>query len=407
MKKRSFLNFFSAALIFLLFAALSCPALGALSSDEKPVSITECSVKIAESVPYTGKRIKPQVTVSYGKRTLENGTDYTLAYNNNKSVGKAGVTVKGVPESGFSGSKTVHFNIIPRKLQQLRASKKTQTSVTLTWEKRGKGIGFVIYSYNKSTKSYTRLAGVKTNEVKLCNLQPNTVYRFSVRASKRVNGKNFRSAYSAPIKVRTEKVKYSKMGRIIIDTEGQDWKLLVVNSTREYPKDYSPSVSYVLNSGARLDKRVTPYYVKMYNAAKKDGVTLTPYSGYRSYAHQEWNYNNLTSVYMKQFGLNRADAAKRAAKVILPPGTSEHSLGLAMDICNTLNSFRNTKEYAWLCKNADKYGFILRYPKKDQAVTGVMYEPWHWRFVGIKNAKAIKKSGLCLEDYLDSVGIIY
>ena len=202
-------------------------------------------------------------------------------------------------------------------------------------------------------------------------------------------------------------MKYSKAGRIIIDTEGQDWKMLVVNSTREYPKDYSPSVSYVLNSGARLDKRVTPYYVKMYNAAKKDGVTLTPYSGYRSYAHQEWNYNNLTSEYMKQFGLNRADAAKRAAKVILPPGTSEHSLGLAMDICNTLNSFRNTKEYAWLCKNADKYGFILRYPKKDQAVTGVMYEPWHWRFVGIKNAKAIKKSGLCLEDYLDSVGIIY
>ena len=104
--------------------------------------------------------------------------------------------------------------------------------MTLTWEKRGKGIGFVIYSYNKSTKSYTRLAGVKTNEVKLCNLQPNTVYRFSVRASKRVNGKNFLSAYSAPFRVRTEKVKYSKAGRIIIDTEGQDWKLLVVNTYR-------------------------------------------------------------------------------------------------------------------------------------------------------------------------------
>ena len=105
MKKRSFLNFFSAALIFLLFAALSCPALGALSSDKRPVSITECSIEIAESVPYTGKRIKPQVTVSYGKRTLENGTDYTLAYNNNKSVGKAGVTVRAFRKAAFPAQK--------------------------------------------------------------------------------------------------------------------------------------------------------------------------------------------------------------------------------------------------------------------------------------------------------------
>lgn len=131
MKKRSFLIFFSAVLIFLIFAALSCPALGALSSDKSPVSITECSIKTAESVPYTGKRIKPQVTVSYGKRTLENGTDYTLIYENNKSVGKAAVTVKGAPESGFSGSKTARFNIIPRKLRQPHASKKTQTSGAL------------------------------------------------------------------------------------------------------------------------------------------------------------------------------------------------------------------------------------------------------------------------------------
>ena len=110
---------------------------------------------------------------------------------------------------------------------------------------------------------------------------------------------------------------------------------------------------------------------------------------------------------MNQFGLNRTAAAKKAATVILPPGTSEHNLGLAMDICNTLSSFENTREYAWLCKNAHKYGFILRYPKKDAKTTGVMYEPWHWRFVGIQNAKAIKKSGLCLEEWLDSAGIVY
>lgn len=410
MKKRVFLLFFFAAFTFLFAFGLSCPDAKAQSVfSETAADCTEislCRVTVAQSVPYTGKRITPPVTVTYKNKALKNGTDYTLTFQKNKSVGKAYVTVTGRPESGFSGSKTVSFNIVPRPLN-VKLSKKTQTSVTLTWEKRNRNIGFVVYSYDKSAKTYTRLTAVKTNKVKIGNLEPNTVYRFSVRASKKVGGKNFRSAYSTPIKVRTEKVKYSKSGRIVIDTEGQDWRLLVVNSTREFPRSYSPSVSYVLNSGTRLDERVTPYYVKMYNAAKKDGVYLTPYSGYRSYAHQEWNYNNLTEVYMNQFGLNRAAAAKKAATVILPPGTSEHNLGLAMDICNTLSSFENTSEYAWLCKNAHKYGFILRYPKKDTKTTGVMFEPWHWRFVGIQNAKAIKKSGLCLEKWLDSAGIVY
>ena len=107
---------------------------------------------------------------------------------------------------------------------------------------------------------------------------------------------------------------------------------------------------------------------------------------------------------MSQYSLSREEAAKKAATVILPPGTSEHNLGLAMDICNTYDSFANGEEYAWLVENAHKYGFILRYTAEKQEITGIVPEPWHWRFVGVEYAEKIKESGLCLEEYLDSIG---
>ena len=203
------------------------------------------------------------------------------------------------------------------------------------------------------------------------------------------------------------KPKKSESGRIIVDTDAVEWNLIVVSLTREIPEGYKPEVVEVVNSGHDLDKRVAPYYEKMYYAAKKEGIILTPFSGNRSYERQRINYNNLTETYMTRYGIDRKAAQKKAATVILPPGTSEHNIGLAMDICNTYDSFANSKEYAWLTKNAYKYGFILRYPKGKEDVTGIVYEPWHWRFVGIEYAKRIRDSGLCLEEYLDSVGIAY
>lgn len=201
--------------------------------------------------------------------------------------------------------------------------------------------------------------------------------------------------------------KRSESGRIIVDVDSVPWNLLVVNMDREIPEGYDPETKEVLDSGYELDARVTPHYEEMYYAGKKDGVTLTPFSGHRSYERQRINYNNLTETYMARYGLDRKAAAKKAATVILPPGTSEHNIGLAMDICNTYDSFADSAEYAWLMKNAYKYGFILRYPKEKEDITGIVFEPWHWRYVGVEYAKKIKDSGLCLEEYLDSVGIAY
>lgn len=194
-------------------------------------------------------------------------------------------------------------------------------------------------------------------------------------------------------------------GRIIVNPEQENWNLVVVNMGREMPSGYKPKLKEILYTGYYMDERVVPFYEQMYNAAKKDGIVLTPYSGYRSYERQERNYKNLTETYMSDYGLSRKEAAKKAATVILPPGTSEHNLGLAMDICNTKDSFAFTKEYEWLTENAHKYGFILRYTEEKMDITGIVDEPWHWRYVGVDYAEDIKNSGLCLEEYLLMKGI--
>ena len=92
--------------------------------------------------------------------------------------------------------------------------------------------------------------------------------------------------------------------------------------------------------------------------------------------------------------------------VIKPPGCSEHNLGVAMDIIATADNFYTTEEYAWLMENAADYGFILRYPQDKQYITRVEYEPWHWRYVGVEHAHAIKASGLCLEEYLQTINMM-
>ena len=205
----------------------------------------------------------------------------------------------------------------------------------------------------------------------------------------------------------TTEPKLDENKRIIVNPEQENWNLVVVNAGRAMPEGYVPQLTTVAGTSVKLDYRVAPWYDKMYNAAKKDGITLVPYSGYRSYARQKINYNTLTETYMGRYGISRAEAAERAATVILPPGTSEHNLGLAMDICNTYDSFANQKEYKWLVEHAHEYGFILRYTAEKKPVTGIVAEPWHWRYVGVEYAEKIKNSGLCLEEYLDSIGVAY
>lgn len=177
---------------------------------------------------------------------------------------------------------------------------------------------------------------------------------------------------------------------------------ILVNRDYILPENYTPSLAPSVTSipdSKKLDSRVAPHYNEMYLAAKKDGITLTPLSGYRSYSLQKNNYENKIQTYINK-GYSKEKAAQEAATIILPPGTSEHNAGLAMDICSLEQSFENSKEFKWLNEHAADYGFILRYPKNKENVTKIIYEPWHWRYVGVTTAKAIKASGLTLEEYL-------
>ena len=137
-------------------------------------------------------------------------------------------------------------------------------------------------------------------------------------------------------------------------------------------------------------------------AAAKDGVTIWMQSGYRSVSYQKKLYDNKTQYYRNK-GLSEAAAREKAAAIVNPPGCSEHNCGLAADLNSpehtTLDTgFADTAAFRWLCENAEQYGFILRYPKEAESVTGITYEPWHWRYVGPENAALLNRSGLCLED---------
>ena len=185
----------------------------------------------------------------------------------------------------------------------------------------------------------------------------------------------------------------------IITIDEESWYLTLVNSRYRIPDDYEPDLVYVCESGERLDRKVAEHYEAMYNAALKDGVNLTPCSGYRSYELQERNYNNKVSFYESQ-GYSTKDAKVKAATIIMPPGSSEHNLGYAMDIVCVDEWFEDTEEFRWLTENAADYGFIMRYPKEKQDITKVIYEPWHWRYVGVELAKDLKETGLVLEEYM-------
>ncbi len=185
----------------------------------------------------------------------------------------------------------------------------------------------------------------------------------------------------------------------IITIDDDNWNLTLVNTGYRIIDSYKPDLVYVCGSSERLEKKIAEHYEAMYNAAKEDGVTLTPCSGYRSYDRQKNNYNNKVAYY-EDLGYTKDEALEKAATIIMPPGSSEHNLGYAMDIVCVDEWFEDTDEFNWLMENAQDYGFILRYPKDKQDITKVTYEPWHWRYVGVEHAKKMKATGQVLEEYL-------
>lgn len=188
-----------------------------------------------------------------------------------------------------------------------------------------------------------------------------------------------------------------------VELDANFGRLLLINGENALPDDYDTKVREYLveidpqyrnnNYVTQIHKDVYPYITAMVAAAQADGVNLKVWSPFRSYAIQN-------DLFQKQVNRVGGDEEK-AATVVARPGTSEHNTGLCADFNMAGDAFESTPMYTWMCENAEDYGFILRYPKDKQHITGVIYESWHWRFVGINNAKLINELGVTLEEFIE------
>lgn len=178
---------------------------------------------------------------------------------------------------------------------------------------------------------------------------------------------------------------------------GDNWALTLVNETYSVPDDWEVTLT-TLSNGERVDSRMYPDLQQMFDDMRAQGMHPFVRAGYRSESDQKALLRNRVLSYMEE-GASLRQAKKMAEKYVAEPGTSEHELGLAVDINADAGSAVD-EVYAWLAQNAWCYGFVLRYPADKADITGIDYEPWHYRYVGKDAAKAMQESGQCLEEYL-------
>lgn len=185
----------------------------------------------------------------------------------------------------------------------------------------------------------------------------------------------------------------------IVDLESLDSINILVNKKNDLPEDYEPSDLILpdVSTTKKLYVREVIHadLLEMFSDAEKENIYLSITSGYRSYQYQKTLFNNYVA----------RDGVEAASRYSARPGQSEHQTGLALDIaaqngkCTLSTCFKDTDEGKWLNENAWKYGFVLRYPVGKEQITGYMFEPWHFRYVGKKESEKIFESGLTVEEY--------
>jgi D-alanyl-D-alanine carboxypeptidase len=207
------------------------------------------------------------------------------------------------------------------------------------------------------------------------------------------------STVSAVSQQNSSKINSSAQASIF--QQSSDWNLVLVNMKVKLPQNFQPQiVNY--DDKVKVDKRIVSSYESMKKAAAKAGVSLWISSGYRSEEEQTKLFEDEVKIYLAK-GLTRNKAEIQAQQSVARPGYIEHNTGLALDFNGLPANFDKTNAYAWLAKHSSEYGFILRYPKGKEKLTGIEFEPWHFRYVGIKNAKAVTTKNMCLEEYVSSL----
>lgn len=186
---------------------------------------------------------------------------------------------------------------------------------------------------------------------------------------------------------------------------GMSWNLVLVNNKNPMEKGYVPELTK-LKSDYYVDSRIAEAANQMLKDAKAAGMRIEICSAYRSVERQEQVFNESLEERLKK-GMDYWEAFSDNRLSVAEPGTSEHALGLALDLISNQyteldEGQENTKEAKWLKENCYKYGFILRYPPEKTDITGIIYEPWHYRYVGVEDATEIMKLGITLEEYLET-----
>lgn len=176
--------------------------------------------------------------------------------------------------------------------------------------------------------------------------------------------------------------------------------LILVNSENKVPEDYELKLM-TLTNGQQIDEDIYPSLQKMFDDMRAKGYYPEVRSGYRSEENQEDIFENKFASFREQ-GYSKKEARELTEQWVAEPGTSEHETGLAVDI-NPDRDKSGDEVYRWLSENAHKYGFIKRYPEDKTDITGISNEPWHYRYVGEKAAKEMKKKNLCLEEYIENI----
>ncbi len=182
----------------------------------------------------------------------------------------------------------------------------------------------------------------------------------------------------------------------------RDWRLMLVNPDHLLPDDWTVELA-MTKYGYEVDARIVDDVTALVEAAAADNVSLLICYGYRTLEQSQQLFDKQLRKQLS-YGLSEEAALAEAKRWVAPPGTSDHHTGLALDIVTpehqVLNhAFYDTPAGRWMAEHSWEYGFVIRFPKDKQEITGITYEPWHLRFVGKEHAAEMQKNNECLEEY--------
>ena len=345
----------------------------------QPVSIDDCSVHIGDVIHNSGASL-PEVRISYNDSLLTQNEDYYISGHDDDSasIGKHSLTV--TMEGSFHGSKLYYYHVFP-ETTVITYTSADENAISAEWSSVPEADGYQLeFSTSSDFGSGTESVNTDSTSFSLYYFESNTTYYFRVRSYK-VSGSERLFSHWSEAKTAKYIESYSGQSGELQEIDGVTYidGILIVNKTYSIPSTY----------GYGLTSETSSAFYQMQADAARDGISLWIASGYRSYQTQASTYQ----YFVWERGVAGADRCSAR------PGHSEHQTGLAIDVNNTSDSFAGTPAAIWLENHCTDYGFIIRYPRGKEEITGYKYEPWHIRYIGVEKAKQITATGLTIEEY--------